>query len=93
MRRNGCFVVSSAQPKATFSSYAPGFINVSAQVGSGYSSGPEGRYFVCAHGACAEVSSCLWNYSYWHAVTATGGIVLVFAEAAALLNTGDIELD
>jgi hypothetical protein len=49
-----------------------------------------GRYFVCAHGACSEVSSTIWHYSYWHAYTSFGGILLVFAVTALFLNTGDI---
>lgn len=52
-----------------------------------------GQYFVCAHGHCAQVSSSIWHYSYWHAVTALGGILLVFAEMAVFLNTGDIEFE
>ena len=51
------------------------------------------HYFVCAHGSCDEVSRSVWQYSYWHAVTASGGILLVFAELAVFLNTGDIEFD
>lgn len=52
-----------------------------------------GHYFLCAHGGCTEVSSSVWHYSYWHGVTALGGIVLIFAETALFLNTGDIELE
>ena len=52
-----------------------------------------GHYFICAHGHCAEVSSVIWRYSYWHALTAMGGIFLVFAEVALFLNTGDIEFE
>lgn len=52
-----------------------------------------GLYFLCAHGHCTEVSSSIWHYSYWHAASALGGILLVFAEAALFLNTGDIELE
>src|ERR1700722_13971191 len=51
------------------------------------------QYFVCAHGHCARVSSSIWHYSYWHAVTALGGVLLVFAEMAIFLNTGDIEFE
>jgi hypothetical protein len=50
-----------------------------------------GHYFVCAHGSCTEVSSAVWHYSYWHAYASLGGIVLVFAETALFLNTGDIK--
>jgi hypothetical protein len=52
-----------------------------------------GHYFVCAHGSCTEVSRSIWEYSYWHAITAMAGILLVFIEAAVLVNTGDIDLD
>jgi hypothetical protein len=52
-----------------------------------------GHYFLCAHGHCTEVSSSIWRYSYWHAVTALGGILLLFAETALFLNTGDIEFE
>jgi hypothetical protein len=45
-----------------------------------------GHYFVCAHGGCAEVSSVIW-----HAYASFGGILLVFAETAFFLNTGDID--
>ena len=51
------------------------------------------HYFVCAHGNCTEVSASTWQYSYWHAVTAAVGILVVFAEVALLLNTGDIEFE
>ena len=52
-----------------------------------------GHYFLCAHGHCTEVSSSIWHYSYWHAVIAFSGIVLVLAEGAFFLNTGDIEFE
>ena len=49
-----------------------------------------GQYFVCAHGSCTEVSRAIWHYSYWHAWAAIAGILLVMAETALFLNTGDI---
>lgn len=52
-----------------------------------------GHYFLCAHGHCTEVSSSIWRYSYWHAMTAIGGILLLFAEVAFFLNTGDIQFE
>jgi hypothetical protein len=52
-----------------------------------------GHHFLCAHGACVEVSQAVWRYSYWHAITAIGGILLVVAEAALFLNTGDIDFE
>jgi hypothetical protein len=52
-----------------------------------------GQYFLCAHGHCAQVSSSIWHYSYWHAWTALSGILLIFAETAVFLNTGDIEFE
>jgi hypothetical protein len=52
-----------------------------------------GHYFLCEHGHCVEVSEALWRYSYWHAITAFGGILLVFAEIALFLNTGDIDFE
>jgi hypothetical protein len=51
------------------------------------------HYFVCAHGACREVSQAIWTYSYWHAVSAVGGIYLIFVELAVLVTTRDIVLD
>jgi hypothetical protein len=51
-----------------------------------------GHYFVCAHGSCAEVAEAVWKYSWWHAVTAMAGMMLVFAEAATFVTTGDIVL-
>lgn len=50
-----------------------------------------GHHFVCAHGRCTEVSGAIWRYSYWHAVASFGGILLVFAETALFLKTGDID--
>jgi hypothetical protein len=50
-----------------------------------------GHFYICAHGACKEVSSAFWRYSYWHALSAFGLIFLVFAEIALFLNTGDIK--
>ena len=43
--------------------------------------------------AITEVSGSLWRYSWWHAVTAMGGILLVMAETALFLNTGDIQFE
>lgn len=51
------------------------------------------HYFVCAHGVCREVSRSVWNYSYWHAISAIAGHILIFLEAAVLVNTKDIEID
>lgn len=51
------------------------------------------HYFLCRHGACVEVTKSIWKYSYWHAITALGGIILIFVEAAVLVNIGDIDLD
>ena len=51
------------------------------------------HYFLCAHGSCTEVTQQVWNYSYWHALSAMGGILLVFIEAAIFITTGDIVLD
>jgi hypothetical protein len=50
-----------------------------------------GHYFVCAHGSCTEVSRTVWHYSYWHAYASFGGILLMLAETALFLNTGDIK--
>jgi hypothetical protein len=52
-----------------------------------------GHYFLCAHGSCTEVAQSIWQYSYWHALTAMGGILLFFVEAALFVTTGDIALD
>ena len=52
-----------------------------------------GRYFLCAHGHCTEVSSSIWHYSYWHSWATIGSFLLVFAETALYLNTGDIEFE
>jgi hypothetical protein len=53
----------------------------------------DGHYFLCAHGGCTEVSRAVWTYSYWHAITAFGGIILLFAEIAVFAAIGDIVLD
>jgi len=53
----------------------------------------EGHYFLCAHGGCTEVSHSVWTYSYWHAVSAMGGILLIFVEATIFVTMGDIVLD
>ncbi|MGH8541029.1 MAG: hypothetical protein ACRETW_11060 [Stenotrophobium sp.] len=52
-----------------------------------------GHHFLCAHGSCTEVSPAIWQYSYWHTLTAMGGILLVFVEAAVFITSGDIILD
>ncbi len=71
------------------------FIVISLYIGgdaiNGYVSA--GKYFVCAHGGCTQVSPEIWCYSYWHATTAMLGILLVFSEAALFINTGDIIID
>lgn len=51
------------------------------------------HYFVCAHGACHEVSKSIWTYSYWHASSALFGIFLIFAELALFVTSKDIELE
>jgi hypothetical protein len=38
------------------------------------------HYFICAHGACKEVSTSIWNYSYWHTTSAMWGIFLISVE-------------
>lgn len=45
-------------------------------------------FFVCAHGSCTEVSEAVWTYSYWHAWSATAGILLVFLELGIFYYTG-----
>jgi hypothetical protein len=52
-----------------------------------------GHYFLCAHGHCTEVSSSIWRYSWWHTVTAVGGMLLLVVEIALFLNTGDIQFE
>ncbi len=52
-----------------------------------------GKYFVCAHGSCSQVSSEIWHYSYWHFWISAAGMLLVFAEIALFVNTGDIPID
>ncbi|HEX7342107.1 MAG TPA: hypothetical protein VF269_07500 [Rhodanobacteraceae bacterium] len=52
-----------------------------------------GHYFVCAHGSCHQVSAQIWHFSYWHAISALLGILLIFAEAALFTTTGDIRID
>jgi hypothetical protein len=71
------------------------FISVSVLLGGDALNGyvHTAHYFLCAHGHCTEVSGSTWNYSWWHAVSALGGILLVFAEMALLLNTGDIHFE
>jgi hypothetical protein len=53
----------------------------------------DGHYFLCAHGECTEVTRSIWQYSYWHAIAAFGGIFLVFLEMGIFLTTGDIAID
>lgn len=71
------------------------FIAASAYLGGDALNGymKAGHYFLCAHGHCTEVSSSIWHYSWWQAVSALGGILLVFAETALFLNTGDIQFE
>jgi hypothetical protein len=35
----------------------------------------------------------VWTYSYWHALSAIGGILLIFVEAAIFVTIGDVVLD
>ena len=53
----------------------------------------DGHFFLCAHGSCVEVSHSIWTYSYWHAVTAWGGVFLFILEMVTFVTTGDIVLD
>jgi hypothetical protein len=71
------------------------FIAISLYLGGDALSGyvQAGKYFVCAHGACNQVSPEVWRYSYWHATTAMYGILLVFVELAVFVNTGDISIE
>lgn len=52
-----------------------------------------GHYYLCAHGHCTEVSAALWHYSWWHAMTALGGMFLLVVLIAFFLNTGDIQFE
>ena len=72
-----------------------GFIVSSQYLGGDALNGhvQNGHYFLCAHGSCAEVSQTLWTYSYWHALSAKIGILLVIVEAAIFITIGDIVLD
>ncbi|HEY6451515.1 MAG TPA: hypothetical protein VIX87_02830 [Steroidobacteraceae bacterium] len=72
----------------TFFAFVIGSIHFGGDALNGYVRA--GHYFLCAHGSCAEVSSAIWHYSYWHAWASIGGILLVLAETALFLNTGDI---
>jgi hypothetical protein len=72
-----------------FFAFVSGSVYLGGDALNGYAR--SGQYFVCAHGRCAEVSSAVWHYSYWHACASFGGILLVFALVALFLNTGDIE--
>jgi hypothetical protein len=71
------------------------FVEVSIYLGGDALNGyvQNGHHFLCENGRCTEVSSSLWRYSWWHAVTAMGGILVVFAETAFFLNTGDIDFE
>jgi hypothetical protein len=80
-----------ALASVNFFAFIVGSVYLGGDALSGYVRG--GHYFVCAHGSCSEVSRHIWNYSYWHAITAMTGILLVFIEAAVIANTGDIDLD
>ncbi len=51
------------------------------------------HYFICHPGPCKEVSKSFWDYSYWHGISAIGGIFLIFVEAAVFVTTKDIEYD
>ena len=71
------------------------FVSVSIYLGGDAVNGyiRDGHSFVCAHGSCTEVSRAVWTYSYWHALTALGAILLLFVEAAIFVALGDIDLD
>jgi hypothetical protein len=71
------------------------FVAISMYLGGDALNGSmtDGHYYLCAHGHCTEVSGSLWRYSWWHAVTAMGGILLVMVETALFLNTGDIQFE
>ncbi|MFJ3011293.1 hypothetical protein [Pseudomonas fluorescens] len=71
------------------------FIAISKYIGGDALNGyiQAGKYFVCAHGSCVQVSPETWQYSYWHAVAALSGCLLWFAEVALFVNTGDITID
>lgn len=71
-----------------FAAFIAGSLYLGGDALNGYLK--SGHYFLCAHGHCSEVSSAVWHYSYWHALSSFGGILLVFAEVALFLNTGDI---
>lgn len=69
------------------------FVLISTYLGgdaiNGHISG--GKYFVCGHGLCTQVTSSVWHYSYWHALATIGSVLLVLAESAYFRCTGDIE--
>jgi len=71
------------------------FVFASGYLGGDALSGyvQEGHYFLCNHGACTEVGQSVWTYSYWHALSALGGIFLIVLELAIFITIGDIVLD
>jgi hypothetical protein len=62
---------------------------ISGDALNGYVS--DGRFFVCAHGRCAQVSPSVWHYSYWHALVTIGLMLLVVAETLYFYLTGQMK--
>ena len=53
-----------------------------------------GHYYLhSSHGHYTEVPQSVWSFSYWHTLSAIGGICLRFAVEAILVTTGDIIQD
>ncbi|HEY1890117.1 MAG TPA: hypothetical protein VGG63_06905 [Steroidobacteraceae bacterium] len=74
-----------------FAAFMAGLLYLGGDAMNGYVRA--GHYFLCAHSQCVETSRAIWRYSYWHTLTALGGIALVIAETALFLNTGDIQFE
>jgi hypothetical protein len=62
---------------------------ISGDALNGYVS--DGRFFVCAQGRCAQVSSSVWHYSYWHALVTISLMLLVVAETLYFYLTGQMK--
>ena len=47
------------------------FVSIAAAHGEDAINGykRDGKYFVCQHGGCTEVSRNFWWYSYWHCIS------------------------
>ena len=82
MKAEKIFVTYGFAVGANFLVFWTGAVALGGDAANGYSSA--GRYFLCAHGGCREVSKALFTYSWWHAAITMASFAMLLVAAVIL---------